>query len=475
MEFRDNVNGIIVGVSGSVLRTSDGGNSWVKVTNAPYSLVGVSIKGDYVRAVGLVPGFPSSTYGITLISSDAGLTWTDQTKSLTKRNFNDVSFVSSNIGTVVGDSGTIFRTTDGGSTWDRQLGGTIFESSGKHFRGVTFINETIGTVVGDNGTIIKTTNGGTNWQLQTSNTTKILHDVSFFDGNTGVVVGEQGVVLQTTDGGGTWKTRTGITINDLLAVTFVHQTLVMGVGEGGTILKSVDGGSSWTTIASPTTLSLNDVRFFDDTFGIAVGEQGVVLRTTDGGNSWLMLERRVNENLLSISSVGSTGLLTGSNGTIYRTTNKGESWMNMSIGSAQELRAVTFSDQQSVVIIGTNGLILSTSEGVVGIGEPSLSNIKPEYFNLMQNYPNPFNPTTVIRYQLPVTSHVTLQIYNILGQQVATLVNEKLTAGSYSVNWNPNEIASGIYYYKMVAGDPSPDKSGSGHVFVEIKKMLYIR
>ncbi|MBI5215326.1 MAG: T9SS type A sorting domain-containing protein [Ignavibacteriae bacterium] len=88
----------------------------------------------------------------------------------------------------------------------------------------------------------------------------------------------------------------------------------------------------------------------------------------------------------------------------------------------------------------------------------------PEHFTLLQNYPNPFNPVTIIQFQLPETRFVSLKIYNMIGQEVATLVNEKYLAGSYSVKWNAQNISSGIYYYKMVAGD-----------FVEVKKMLYIR
>ena len=72
-----------------------------------------------------------------------------------------------------------------------------------------------------------------------------------------------------------------------------------------------------------------------------------------------------------------------------------------------------------------------------------------ESFNLSQNYPNPFNPTTTINYQLPVANHVELSIYNILGQKVATLVNKTQTAGSYKVEWDASNFASGIYWYRL--------------------------
>ena len=76
----------------------------------------------------------------------------------------------------------------------------------------------------------------------------------------------------------------------------------------------------------------------------------------------------------------------------------------------------------------------------------------PEIYSLSQNYPNPFNPTTTIDFSIPKGSLVTLKAYNILGQEVASLVNEEMKAGSYSVNFNANGLASGVYFYKLNAG-----------------------
>ncbi len=108
-------------------------------------------------------------------------------------------------------------------------------------------------------------------------------------------------------------------------------------------------------------------------------------------------------------------------------------------------------------------------------------------FYLYQNYPNPFNPSTTIKYQIPdqvlndklfVTlseaeeSIVTLKIYDILGREVATLVNKKQNPGNYEVEWNADYFPSGIYFYQLTVGDPS---TNFGQVFVETKKMLLIK
>ena len=89
-------------------------------------------------------------------------------------------------------------------------------------------------------------------------------------------------------------------------------------------------------------------------------------------------------------------------------------------------------------------------------GEPTLisqsSRRTPEAFKLLQNYPNPFNPATTISYQLPVTSYTQLSIYNVLGQKIATLVNENQAAGSYQVTWDASGFAAGVYFYRIKSG-----------------------
>jgi hypothetical protein len=88
----------------------------------------------------------------------------------------------------------------------------------------------------------------------------------------------------------------------------------------------------------------------------------------------------------------------------------------------------------------------------------------PTIFSLSQNYPNPFNPITIINYELPITNYVELSIYNLLGQKVTTVVSERQKAGHYQVQWDAQDFGSGIYYYKIEAGD-----------FVDVKKMILLR
>jgi hypothetical protein len=88
----------------------------------------------------------------------------------------------------------------------------------------------------------------------------------------------------------------------------------------------------------------------------------------------------------------------------------------------------------------------------------------PEITMMDENYPNPFNPLTVIKYQLSADDHVTLKVYNVLGEEVAILIDEYQTAGYKSVQFNASSLPSGVYFYRM-----------TGSTFTDLKKMILIR
>jgi hypothetical protein len=89
---------------------------------------------------------------------------------------------------------------------------------------------------------------------------------------------------------------------------------------------------------------------------------------------------------------------------------------------------------------------------------------RPEGFQLFQNYPNPFNPTTIIRYQLQEANHVIPKVFDMLGREVATLVNDNMNAGSYETVFEPSKIASGMYIYRVQVGQ-----------FTDLKKLIYMK
>ncbi len=106
--------------------------------------------------------------------------------------------------------------------------------------------------------------------------------------------------------------------------------------------------------------------------------------------------------------------------------------------------------------------LLEITYSTVGIS--TISNLLPAEFKLHQNFPNPFNPVTKIEFEIPKSSFTNIEIFDVLGREVESLVNEKLEAGIYSVDWNGNKYSSGEYFYRIAAGD-----------FIETKRMTLIK
>jgi hypothetical protein len=116
---------------------------------------------------------------------------------------------------------------------------------------------------------------------------------------------------------------------------------------------------------------------------------------------------------------------------------------------------------------GSYGVIVANvrpTEQMVDVKEQKLTAILPKSFGLSQNYPNPFNPSTNLRFQIPNSGHVTLKVYNMLGCEVATLVNEVRPAGVYNFQWNASNLPSGVYFYRLHAGN-----------FVEVRKAILMK
>ncbi len=134
------------------------------------------------------------------------------------------------------------------------------------------------------------------------------------------------------------------------------------------------------------------------------------------------------------------------------------------------IRGIYFVNSLIGYAVGNAGVILKTTNGGITYLRNDNSNI-PQSFSLSQNYPNPFNPVTKIKFQIPVAplsfgegQGVRLVIYDALGREVAVLINEQLSPGKYETEWDASSFPSGVYFYKLTAGD-----------FVDTKKMVLIK
>jgi hypothetical protein len=148
---------------------------------------------------------------------------------------------------------------------------------------------------------------------------------------------------------------------------------------------------------------------------------------------------------------------------------------------SQNSNSTQFYYNQISQLPGTAVTVSAVGDTVFGINAdftgpvtsvPGTKSAAPKTFALSQNYPNPFNPSTVIGYQLPMTGSVTLKIYNVLGQEVASLVNGTQSAGSYSVVWNASQFASGVYFYKIQVRQTDGTQTGS---FAATKRLVLLK
>ena len=165
--------------------------------------------------------------------------------------------------------------------------------------------------------------------------------------------------------------------------------------------------------------------------------------------------------IIRVSSIGYTEIF----GETRKYFNYMYEWVNSSEGFEKRfIDGLGFSQQYGLLSYGLTGAVIDGQQyGTIVNVEKNNESI-PTKYSLKQNYPNPFNPETVISYQLPVMSKVELKVYDVLGREVATLVNKEQSAGTYEVQFDASNLTSGIYFYRLMSGEYS-----------ETKKMLILK
>lgn len=294
---------------------------------------------------------------------------------------------------------------------------------------IQFVNSNVGWAGGykwGGNEIYKTTNGGvTQFQQSTINVTWF----NFTDQLNGWSISGHNV-YNTTNGGTNWVMQNSNTLNNLYQIVFVDQNNGWIVGYNGTILYTPNGGIPVELIS----------------FNAEVIEGKVELdwsTATETNNSGFEILRSAQNDKSKWEKIG---FLPGH-------------------GTTTETKHYSFTDNDvkpgkykyKLNQIDYDGMFEYSQ--IVEVEIPFVNE-----FSLSQNQPNPFNPNTVISYQSPAASHVLLKVYNVLGNEVATLVSEQKPAGIFEVEFNAEKLPSGIYFYKLQAGS-----------FTETKKMVLLR
>lgn len=311
------------------------------------------------------------------------------------------------------------------------------------------------------------------------------HLIVFIGGNYSNI-GTTGGVYWSENAGQNFTRANGLPQNIMAPNVFYHfyglakdpavQTKRYGYfeGDGGGFFESNDNGKNWTLkngvtgagyksggtlVVHPTTANL---------LYIAVSGAGLY-KTVNGGTTWdnmagwtsaTQVDARANVMVAFGKRTGDTY------DKIYKSTNSGSTWEHINIDPYKlpNTTSLTINPHNNNQLwIGTtgNGTFIFTG---LTIGITNISNEVPNEYLLKQNYPNPFNPVTNIEFSIPKSGNVKLVIYDMLGRDVKTLVDESLNAGSYKVDMNASELSSGTYFYKLTSGD-----------YTEIKKMVLVK
>lgn len=370
-----------------------------------------------------------------------------------------------------------------------QVWKVIYENSNTDLFDIFFIDSLDGWVVGNNGTLLHSIDGGNTWNEQQLANNHLLQSVHFINNNEGWIAGSAGIIYYTQDGGLNWINQNSNTSFDLRNIFFINDSLGWVVGgsslfdnfEYAVIWHTADGGLSWEQQFVSTPGPLAEVKFINEIEGWAVGWNHNAVHTTDGGTSWNFIT--VDQDSI-ITNYAFSDLITLNYGTIkcisqsniYHSIDGGTNWVDefeLEFLHVFAMPKLSFVDYETGWAIDYH-TIYKYSNDLISITH---DNSLPKKFTFHQNYPNPFNPATTFRYNIPENSIVNLTIYDLLGRQVRTLINQTQDAGNKLVIWNATNdngkpVSAGVYLYKIQVIQKDGGQTGE---YMQMKKMILMK
>lgn len=475
--FKDELNGIAVGGASRgaiVVKTSDGGQNWVPVP-APFgsTISGIDGIGDKIWIAG--------NSGLLATSDDLGSTW-DLITRMPSASLYGFTFPSENIGYAAGFDGVFIKTTNGGANWKGGYLTVGFRTL--NIQDIFFLNENIGFAAHSYQMVSKTTNGGVTWNAiipDTNAATVTSSAVFFVNENLGFVAGRVAsnvdVIYRTTDGGNSWSSQTNQLARNPQSVAFSNENKGIVVADGLKAIYTTNGGINWSQsqfLNIPTgweTANLRKVIFINENDAIAVGDK-IILKSRNGGATFEYIPTNSQVMLYSVAFRNDTAYAVGKNnnvnGEVWRSADQGENWFNIIDTTVINSSVSSFLYSTAIDFNGYVWVGGSASNIFTTMPEPPVSAGNDKYvvnnYRLYQNYPNPFNPNTIISFELQRSDFITLKVYDILGKKVAVLIDGMQESGVHHVNFDASNLTSGVYFYRLQAGD-----------FVEIKKMVLLR
>lgn len=457
VQFVNEQTGWLCGSAGKILKTTNSGATWFTQGLSP----GVDLADLYFVNENI--GWATGLGGIIIKTADGGVSWGIQSVGTTGW-LHSIRFVDAQTGWAAGLYGTVLKTTDGGATWVQLSSGTA--STIEH---IHFLDASVGWMVTDDGKILRTMDGGASWSQTTISPSNGLTSLQFLDANVGWVIGNNGMFSRTTDGGATWNDSPTGTSQQLNDIHFINADTGWAVGNAGTIKFTSNGGATWFSQISGTTENLRSVNFRAGR-GHAVGLNNTILEYAEAHAVPIQLAsftatiagaRSVRVNWMTISEVNNFGFYLERSLDAHGNFAAVHSQVIPGHGTTNEPQVYSYVDSDvpqgrlyyRLRQLDLDGRTHYTEPISVDVLTDVAENQLPTAFSLEQNYPNPFNPTTKIEFNIARPGFVSLKVFNMLGEEVATMVNGELNQGTYSREFSAVGLSSGVYLYKLVAGD----------------------
>ncbi len=400
-------------------------------------------------------------------------------------NLSSVFFVDSLYGWAAGNSGVIIHTSNGGMEWETQESQTD-----NNITDIFFLNRNIGWAIywevenyPFGSYVLKTTDGGENWISSTSPVESCFGQTLFFqDSLNGWMGGKPYPIVRTIDGGITWNeseidssTYSTFPVYD---IKFYNSNIGFAAGGVfdccGVFWLTTNGGDNWSAIDTPYIAPepIYELHIFDSVNVLGVGGDfeptgfGVgVINSSDAGGSWEFEYIGISGVAWDVDFRTSSDVwasLGGEANLIY-SSDSGINWTTVPTPDSALIFRITFPDSLHGFGVGSDGAIVKYKpDSTTSI--LAEDNKASDGFILGQNYPNPFNPSTKINFYLAETCPVKLKVFDMLGKEVATLINRELSAGNHEINFKASGLSSGVYIYTLLTSE-----------YISSKKMILLR
>ncbi len=381
------------------------------------------------------------------------------------------SKINSNIATVWNNGSLLFAGTTTGIYISSNNGLNWVQSNKGLIDGVSvycFAQKGINIFAGSSDGLFRSSDNGKTWKDVSGSISIRLIQAILINGEQIFAGTRDGGLWLSTNDGDTWNEYDyGLVNGAIESLCKIDNTLIAGTEWSGVYISTNNGAVWWQSNSGlPEKSVVHSLYIYKQNVYAGIINKGVY-RSTDKGNLWKLLTEGLPTNVHS-SSFTSSGeyLFAATPNGVYISPNKGDSWKSSNNGLPANVGVSSLEISGNYIFAAVDiGVIYKRLLSEV-LTDVATEKILPDDFMLWQNYPNPFNPLTVINYQIPVEEHVLLKVYDILGREVATLVNEIKQTGKYSCSFSnpPSLIASSIYVYTIKAGS-----------FYQSKKMILIK